>query len=161
MHEVKKEKASVFYLLRRKWIRFMEDLEELNEMELDLEDPVGDLRKEAQRIIGRRSYIFWLNSKSMLLHHKFTFAPFEKNWGKPIRKVYRTRLSEILKGVNDDKNGLGPDVKMKILVSIKTEYESLAGKENIFRRYPCNEGEKKVALKIQGINYAMQNIDRD
>lgn len=161
LRELKEDKVSVLYPLRRKWTRFIRELEELNERELDLEDPAGDLKRRAQRILGSYPRIFWLNSKSMLLFHKVTVAPFEKNWGKPLRKVYRTRLSEILRWVDAGGNGLSPDVKIRILESIKREYESLAGKENIFRRYPCSEGEKKIALKIQGINDAMQNISRD
>lgn len=161
MQEMRKRKDSVIYPLRGKWVRFMEELEELSKIELDPENPVGELRKGAQRIIDEHPLIFWMNSKSMLLFHRITIAPFEKRWGKPLRKVYRTRLSEIFKKVDKGEYDLSPDVKLKILEGVRMEYLSLAGKKNIFHRYPCSEGKKKISLKIESINYAMKNIGKN
>ena len=164
LEELSKSELSVFDPSRKRWIEFVKSLKRLNEIDLDLMDPVGNLKKESQKIIDTYPYVFWLNSKSILVNRTTTIAPFEKKWGKPLRKVYRTRLAEILKKLTQtttDVKSLDSDVKIKILKDLEAEYRRLAGKDNIFRRFPCRDGKKKIYLKIQNINKTIQIIASD
>lgn len=160
LEELKKKEMQSWSPLRKNWVEFIEGLEKINEKLLDSKDPVGDLKSETQKIISIYNLVFWLNSKSILLDDTTTVAFFEKRWGKSLRKIYRMRLSEILTEVKTNKKGLTSGERIKILKSLEAEYKELAGNKNVFRRHPCKEGKRKIALKIQDIDDAIKNIKR-